>query len=89
MTRKQLFRLTLSALCCSMFLSLPATASPISDYQESAYATACTAVDTSAVPYADGLQWYYQIENGKMYKRLYNTSTGNWVGDWIYVTDVE
>ena len=26
-----------------------------------------------------------EFENGKIYKRLYNCSTGNWEGDWIYL----
>ena len=37
--------------------------------------------------YADILEWRVKIENGKLYKRLYNTSTMEWVGDWIYVCD--
>ncbi len=34
------------------------------------------------------IEWVYKVENGKRYKRLYNTSTGAWVGDWIYVGNV-
>ncbi len=32
-------------------------------------------------------EWLYKIEDGKMYKRLYNRSTGLWETDWIYVCD--
>lgn len=29
------------------------------------------------------LVWKYKEINGRMYKRLYNTSTGKYVGEWI------
>ena len=38
-----------------------------------------------AVPYSDIIEWRFKVQNGKMYKRLYNFSTASWVGDWIYV----
>lgn len=41
--------------------------------------------DTNS-PRADILQWRYKIVDGKIYKRLYNASTGHWVGDWILCT---
>jgi len=31
------------------------------------------------------IEWVYKVENGKRYKRLYNTTTRTWVGGWIYV----
>lgn len=66
-----LFCFGLSILCC------PATT-----------ITANAATDTSIVqPNSDIIEWRYKIENGKLYKRLYNASTGNWVGDWIFVCD--
>ena len=33
----------------------------------------------------DVLVWKYKSINGKMYKRLYNKTTGKWVGAWIRV----
>lgn len=39
-------------------------------------------------PRAEILQWVFDIRDNKLYKRLYNTSTGEWVGDWIYVRDL-
>lgn len=39
-------------------------------------------------PCSNTLQWYYKTENGKLYKRLFNTATNQWVGDWIYVKDI-
>ena len=38
---------------------------------------------------ADIKEWYFKLENGKLYKRLYNASTGNWETDWIYVMDYD
>lgn len=45
------------------------------------------ALEGDIAPQADTLEWRVKIENGKLYKRLYNTSTREWVGDWIYVCD--
>lgn len=36
-------------------------------------------------PQSDVILWKYKNENGKIYKRLYNSSTRTWIGDWIYV----
>lgn len=36
---------------------------------------------------ADFREWVFKIMNDKMYKRLYNASTGLWESDWIYVCD--
>lgn len=41
--------------------------------------------DSTISPRSDCKRWLYKIENGKVYKRLYNCSTGVWIGDWIYV----
>ena len=38
-------------------------------------------------PIKDDIQYRFKIENGKLYKRLYNYTVGEWVGDWIYVCD--
>lgn len=51
-------------------------------------ASAADASNESIIlPCADVLEWKYKIEDGKMYKRLYNTTTDCWEGDWIYVCD--
>lgn len=37
-------------------------------------------------PLADDIRWvYYTAEDGKTYKCLYNFSTREWIGEWIYV----
>lgn len=32
---------------------------------------------------ADNIQYRYKFINGRLYKRLYNYSTQEWIGDWI------
>lgn len=34
-------------------------------------------------PRAPIIGWIHKEENGKIYRRLYNYSTGEWIGDWI------
>lgn len=62
-----------ACLCAGMFFC-PATALPTR-----------AAVPEVASPYSDIIEWRIKIEDGQMWKRLYNYSTRNWIGDWIYV----
>lgn len=48
-----------------------------------------TQYDNAIEPQSNALRWIYKIENGKRYKRLYNASTRDWVGDWIYVGEYQ
>ena len=32
---------------------------------------------------AEKIGYVYKTVNGKLYKRLYNYSRGEWIGDWI------
>lgn len=34
------------------------------------------------------IEWIYLRAEGKLYKRLFNYSTGQWIGEWIYVRDL-
>lgn len=36
-------------------------------------------------PRSDIIDWKYKVENGKLYKRLYNFTKEQWIGDWILV----
>ena len=40
---------------------------------------------TTVSPQAEILEWVFAEFDGALYKRLYNTSTHHWVGDWIFV----
>lgn len=44
--------------------------------------------DYGVMPASDIIEWRFKTENGKLYRRLYNCSTGSWVGDWLYVCDL-
>lgn len=34
-------------------------------------------------PLSDRIEWRLKKMNGQYYKRLYNYTTGTWIGDWI------
>lgn len=39
-----------------------------------------------AMPYKEIIKYVYKrTSDGKAYKRLYNFSTGTWIGDWIRI----
>lgn len=40
---------------------------------------------TIVSPLAAILEWRYKVDNGKLYKRLYNATADTWIGDWILV----
>uniref|UniRef100_UPI004056E14D hypothetical protein n=1 Tax=Acetatifactor sp. TaxID=1872090 RepID=UPI004056E14D len=73
----------LMTLTCIAAFSMAALFSPATTL----IAEAATEESTVA-PCADAIQWRYKEENGKLYKRLFNYTTGSWVGDWIYVCDL-
>ena len=70
--KKMVFVLAASMMVCSGILTVPS-------YEAYAMANGSEAV----MPMADKLEWKYKIENGIMYKRLYNRTTGKWIGNWI------
>lgn len=41
------------------------------------------AYNKSASPRSEIIDWRYKYFDGILYKRLYNYSTGKWVGNWI------
>lgn len=49
---------------------------------------AATSSEIIAQPQRDDIRWRFTIMDNKVYKRLYNYSTCNWIGDWIYLRDV-
>ena len=50
--------------------------SPLINSTLATYQSQCTVRNTNVV-------WAYKTVNGKRYKRLYNTATKQWIGDWI------
>lgn len=47
--------------------------------------TVHAATSSTVSPCSDNIFWVTKTVNGKLYKRLYNGSTGEWIGDWIFV----
>ncbi|MFG6358439.1 MAG: hypothetical protein K1W26_16715 [Acetatifactor sp.] len=73
-------------LILSMALSLCLCATPLSVYANvSTPIPPANTGDYSVSPQSDVITWRYMVENGKIYKRLYNASTGEYIGEWIYV----
>ena len=46
---------------------------------------AAKAEETPILMRAPALDWRYKFIDGKLYRRLYNCSTQEWVGDWELV----
>lgn len=61
--------LLLCMLGTSVYYSMPAMAISASEVQ----------------PLSDDIRWRYKTENGKSYRRLYNYTTHQWIGDWILI----
>lgn len=36
-------------------------------------------------PLADVISWVYERRGNEIWKRLYNSTTAEWVGDWVFV----
>ncbi len=75
----------LASLGIAACMSLAILAAPASTLTVQA---AAHSGEETVMPMRDAISWMYKIENRKVYKRLYNHSTCNWIGDWIYVRDV-
>lgn len=70
---------TLSAVClCSAFVRAAPAASI------SAQAMTLPGIST----YHDNIGYAYKISDNKLYKCLYNYTTMEYIGDWIYVRDL-
>ena len=44
-----------------------------------------TNISNEISSYAENLVWRFTTINGKIYKRLFNVDTNQWVGNWILV----
>lgn len=70
-----------SVLSLSLFLQTRTIAD--ASYQEPIIETLA---EENISPLSDIIDWRVKVINGKLYKRLYNYSTGEWVGPWILVS---
>jgi hypothetical protein len=69
-----------SILSLSLFLNVGTTVN--ASYQEPIIEAQA---EEGIAPHSDIIDWRFTMINGKLYKRLYNYSTGEWVGPWILV----
>lgn len=76
-------RKKLATLGIAACMALAVLASPVSTLPVQA-----ALQDYMVMPLRDAISWEFKIVNNKLYKRLYNHSTCNWIGDWIYVCEV-
>ena len=78
MKRRKISKLIglLGAACLSLgVLTCPAATLPVQ----------AAAASEEVMPYAPFIDWVYLVVGTHVYKCLYNFSTGNYIGDWIYV----
>lgn len=69
-----------SAACVALAVLIsPAAALPVQ---------AAVPQEETVMPMSDAISWVYKAENNKLYRRLFNHSTGNWLGPWMYVRDL-
>lgn len=81
---KKLSVLTLT--CCMSISMLAINSTPV----HAGTLIPLTAIPTVSVvqsdqlitPYSDITGWRYKSENGQVYRRLYNYSTQEWIGEW-------
>lgn len=71
----------LAVLGCMACLSLSVLSCPIATLP----VQAAVREEEAVMPMSHDIQWVYTTRDGEVYKRLYNYTTGTWVGDWIHV----
>lgn len=82
MKKKLLYLVTV--FCALVILSLNPLPLKAAESTASANTQVCVQNEiVTPVPTAEIIDWRYKIEDGKMYKRLFNYSRNQWVGDWI------
>ena len=50
---------------------------------------AAVSQNPAVMPMSDAISWRFKVENNKVYRRLYNFSTGSWIGNWIYLGEFQ
>lgn len=76
---KKISKLAFATAACSMALLFAAPGFTLQ-------ASAATPADTETVsPQSDVYKWIYEERADGLWKRLYNSTKGEWAGEWIYV----
>lgn len=74
----------LAAIAGALCLSLIILASPIASTPVQA-----APPQDAAMPCADFIEYRYKIEGHSLYRRLFNYSTAEWIGEWEYVMEIK
>lgn len=78
-TSKLVLFLSVLGIAFSVFFC-PASSLPVQ---------AASSGESSIMPLSDEIRYRYMVLGNKMYKRLYNYTTEEWIGSWIYVCDID
>ena len=70
-------------LCALAVMGITTLGAPVASVQNVIQLTAVEANAAEARAYI--IEWRYKVIDGHVYKRLYNATTEEWVGDWILV----
>ncbi|MCM1188302.1 MAG: hypothetical protein NC541_03275 [bacterium] len=71
-------------LLCVLLSWMP----PLAEENELTVTQQVSDLETDVMPMAETLVWRYKIVMSKIYKRLYNTGSDEWLGEWEYVCDL-
>lgn len=71
------------AMCTLFFLGVTLFSTPV--IAEPADAFVVNGEESSIEPRTDIKEWLFKVENGNLYKRLYNYTRNRWETDWIFV----
>lgn len=74
----------LATIVGALCFSLAILASPIASVPVQA-----APAEDAVMPLSDIIEWRFKIEGTSLYRRLYNYSTAEWVGEWIYVGELK
>ena len=73
---KKLSRICAMLLMCTVISSA-------NGVQAYAYSPIPDSNTATVSPRADIIEWRYKFENGKFYKRQYNCTRDEWIGNWV------
>ncbi len=79
--KKKLFK-RLAVVCSALCLGLSVMVAPAATMPVEAAKAPTASVQKEVIG------WIFAECGDSLYKRLFNHSTGQWLGDWIYVRDL-
>lgn len=78
---KNIKHILLGACCTALVLSQPITSFALPQSNNLTASTTSAGESRAAI-----IEWVYKRENGHLYKRLYDYTYQQWIGDWIFVS---